>query len=81
MNKLYDNGSMLLGRKKDIEEYSKYLIKHYSKVGDDYVVETAEEILEEIKDFKDNDILCINYENGMGYSIDYWDDKDEVKVC
>ena len=37
------------------------------------------EILEELKDFKDNTIVAINYDNGMGYSIDYWEKEDIVK--
>lgn len=78
MNKLYDNGSMLLGRQKDIVEHAKKLIKRYKRVGDTTGLEDMEDTIEELKNFKDNDILCINYENGMGLSIDCWEEKDEV---
>jgi hypothetical protein len=75
MNKLYDNGEILLGRKKDIVN------QIYNNMLEEENDEEYTEILEEIKDFEDNTILAIDYDNGMGYSIDYWEDKDEVKVC
>jgi hypothetical protein len=73
MNKLYDNGEILLGRKKDIvnQIYNNMLVEEND--------EEYTEILEDIKDFEDNTILAINYDNGMGYSIDVWEEKDEVK--
>ena len=41
-----------------------------------------EDILKELKELRDIDyemIVCVNYDNGMGYSIDYWSSKDIVK--
>ena len=35
-----------------------------------------EEILQDLKELEDNTIVAINYDNGMGYTIDYWDEKD-----
>ncbi len=67
MNKIYDNGEILLGKVKDIIEYTK-------KQGT--IDEEMEEILQDLKDFEDNTIIAINYDNGMGYTIDYWDEKD-----
>lgn len=80
-NKIYDNGSVLLGRKKDILEYTNKEIEHFKKVGDDYVVETFEMILEEVnyfKDYSDDMILAVNYDNGMSISIDFWEEKDVI---
>ena len=37
-----------------------------------------EDILEELKEFEDNTIVAINYDNGMGYSIEYWTTKDII---
>jgi len=70
MNKIYDNGEILLGKVKDIIEYTK-------KQGT--IDEEMEEILQDLKDFEDNTIVAINYDNGMGYTIDYWDEKDILK--
>lgn len=80
-NKIYDNGSVLLGRKKDILEYTNKEIEHFKQVGDDYVVETFEMILEEVnyfKDYSDDMILAVNYDNGMSISIDYWEESDVI---
>ena len=49
-------------------------------IGDDYVVETCEEILDIIKDYNDNTIFMINYDNGMGFTFETWQESDEVKV-
>ena len=72
MNRVYDNGCILLGRKDDIVEYSKRLINKL-----DYK-EDIEQMLEEIKDYNDSTILAINYDNAMGISIEYWEDTDRV---
>lgn len=70
MNNIYDNGEILLGKVKDIIEYTKK---------QETIDEETEEILQDLKDFEDNTIVAINYDNGMGYSIDYWDEKDILK--
>lgn len=74
MNNLYDNGSILLGTKKDIvnQIYNNMLVEEND---DEYM-----EILEDLKDFKEDTIVALNYDNGMGYSIDYWDEKDILEV-
>ena len=71
MNNIYDNGTCLLGTKKDI----------YNYILNDERLETweYEDILEEIKNFNDTDILCINFDCGMGLSIEYWENTDIVK--
>lgn len=74
MNNLYDNGSILLGTKKDIvnQIYNNMLVEEND---DEYM-----EILEDLKDLKEDTIVALNYDNGMGYSIDYWDEKDILEV-
>ncbi len=32
-----------------------------------------------MSDYDNDMVVCINYDNGMGYSIDYWSSKDIVK--
>ncbi len=71
MNNIYDNGELLLGTKKDILDYWK---NNAVNIDSDF----EEEVKEDLKDLKDDTIVCINYDNGMGYTIDYWDNKDIV---
>ena len=78
MNKIYDNGALMLGNVQDlIMEIEKEL-----KNGVDIFCADMEDILKELKELRDIDyemVVCINYDNGMGYSIDYWSSKDVVK--
>lgn len=73
MENIYDNGTVMLGNVKQIKEYTekqfeKELIEDYER----------EEILEELKDFKDSDIVAINYDCGMGLSIEGWEINDII---
>ena len=73
MNSIYDNGELLLGSKKNILEYQNKLIEQDLIDKEDYA-----EITDFLKDFKDNDIVCINYDNGMGLSFDIWQENDKI---
>lgn len=72
MNSIYDNGELLLGSVKDIKEYTLNNMLIYEND------EENMEILDFIKDYKENDIVCINYDNGMGLSFDIWQESDKV---
>lgn len=78
MNKIYDNGALMLGNVKDvIMEIEKEL-----KNGVDMFDIDMEELLKDLKELRDIDyemVVCINYDNGMSYSIDYWSSNDIVK--
>ena len=69
MQNIYDNGRLCLGEVNRIIEY-------FNTIGAD--IEEYEEILEELKKLNDDDIVAINYDNGMGYSIDWWTKKDKI---
>ena len=69
MQNIYDNGKICLGEVKRIIEY-------FNTIGAD--IEEYEEILEELKKLNDDDIVAINYDNGMGYSIDWWTKNDKI---
>ena len=69
MKEIYDNGEMCLGEVKKIIEY-------FNTTGAD--IEEYEEVLEELKKLNDDDIVAINYDNGMGYSIDWWTKNDKI---
>ena len=69
MQNIYDNGEICLGEVKKI-------IEHFNTIGAD--IEEYEDLLEELKELNDDDIVAINYDNGMGYSIDYWTNEDII---
>jgi len=76
---IYDNGALMLGKIKNvIEEVEKEI-----KDDLDMVFTDKEELLKELKDLQ-NDlgkdlIVCVNYENPMGATIDYWTYDDKIK--
>ena len=51
------------------------------KNGVDMCFADMEEILKDLEEFSNETIVAINYDNGMGYSIDYWNENDVVKEC
>ena len=77
MNKIYDNGALMLGNvQMIINEIEKEL-----KNGVDMFCADMEDILKDLKELRDIDyemVVCINYDNGMSYSIDYWSSNDII---
>lgn len=73
MKNVYDNGEIILGSKKDLVKY----LNNNLTTSD--MEEEIYEILEDLKDLENNTIVAINYDMGMGYSIDYWQENDKVK--
>ena len=74
MKEIYDNGAIMLGEVKNVVKE----IKEEMKNNIDMLYVDMDEILEELKDYKDDDIVAINYDNGMGYTIDVWSKNDKV---
>lgn len=78
MNRIYDNGALMLGNVQDVIME----IERQIKEDIDLCMVDAEELLKDLKELRNIDydmVVCINYDNGMGYSIDYWDSNDIVK--
>lgn len=69
MKEIYDNGRVCLG---EVGKIRQQLIDNAEEIWE------IEDILEELKEFEDNTIVAINYDNGMGYSIEYWTTKDII---
>ena len=69
MQNVYDNGRLCLG---EVGKIRQQLIDNAEETWE------IEDILEELKEFEDNTIVAINYDNGMGYSIEYWTTKDII---
>lgn len=64
LNNVYDNGYKILGTKENITKYINDIFKN-SDLQDVLLVEDLQDLLEELKDYKNTDILLIDYENGM----------------
>lgn len=76
MNNIYDNGALLIGNIDMVINEVKKEIKEDI----DMVFTDKEELLKELEELKDiADIVYINYENPMGYTIDYWTERDIIK--
>ena len=69
MKEIYDNGRLCLG---EVGKIRQQLIDNAEETWE------IEDILEELKEFEDNTIVAINYDNSMGYSIEYWTTKDII---
>lgn len=75
MENIYDNGTVMLGEVKKIKDYTK-------KQLEDKIIDEEEylDIENELKDFNDSDIVAINYDCGMGLSIEGWGPKDIINT-
>lgn len=77
MNKIYDNGALMLGNVQDlIMEIEREIKEDIDMLGAD-----MEELIKDLKELRDIDcemVVCINYDNGMSYSIDYWSSNDII---
>lgn len=72
MNKIYDNGYALIGK---VNNILKMLLTQANNIDDD----TTCMLMKDLEEYSQNDIVYINYDSGMGYSIDSWDEKDILK--
>lgn len=70
MNKIYDNGEMVLGTIYNVKDY---LCKHCDDVSE------IKDIIDDLENEDEDTIVAINYDHGMGYSIDYWTKQDVVE--
>lgn len=78
MNKIYDNGALMLGNVQMVISE----IERQKRASIDMLDADMDELLKDLKELKDIDqemVVCINYDNGMGYTIDYWGNIDIVK--
>ena len=78
MNKIYDNGALMLGNVQMVIME----IERQKRASIDMLDVDVDEILKDLKELRDIDynmIVCINYDNGMDYSMDYWSSEDIVK--
>lgn len=77
MDKIYDNGALMIGNVDNvIKEIEKEIKENVGMIFID-----QEELLKELKEIKNDgaEIVYINYENPMGYELNYWYKEDIVK--
>lgn len=70
-NSIYDNGCMVLGQVYFVKEYICKNTDNFDEVKD---------LINDLEDLNATDIVAINYDNGMGYSFDWWKQKDKIEV-
>jgi hypothetical protein len=73
MKKIYDNGYGLLGEKQYLVRY----LKGSMKLSD--MEDLILDMLKELEQYNDTDVLYINYDFGMGYHIESWEERDIMK--
>lgn len=69
MNKIYDNGYCLLGKVEDILNFC-----DMESIDD----ETTIDMINELKLYDKNSIVCINYDNGMGCVIEEFKESEVI---
>ena len=74
MNNIYDNGEVLLGEVKKLRGYVDSLFRNKKISKEDWLNFTEELIW-----YKDNEVVAINYDHGMGLTIESWDETCIVK--
>ena len=75
---IYDNGALMLGNILDVIRE----VERESETNLDMCFVDQQELLKDLKELylADNHmIVCINYEQPMGYSIDYWRQTDKIE--
>lgn len=74
MKNVYDNGEKLIGTSKNLQ---KYLLNIMNNA--DYDTNDIRDMIDELKIYKDDTIVLIDYEAPMGFVIDYWSKDNAVK--
>lgn len=74
--KIYDNGYQLLGQKEDL---IKFFEKELQKRTEEIDVDFCDDILADLKELNNKSIVFVNYDFGMGYMLEHWDEKDQLK--
>ena len=73
MNKIYDNGAIMLGTVRDIYNY--YYSNNCESIRDGEL--TA--LIDQLRELGGNTIVAINYEHPMGVTYNYWYENDMIK--
>lgn len=66
---VYDNGTIILGKVKWVKDY---ICKNADNITE------LKDLIHDLEDLDADTIVAVNYDLGMGYSIDYWTYNDIV---
>jgi hypothetical protein len=69
MSKIYQNGDKMLGLKKDLRKYNEKLLNNKTIDKDTYL-----EFEEAMLGYKENAMLVVDLEFGMGIYVEEWDE-------
>ena len=69
MSKIYQNGDKMLGLKKDLKAYNEKLLNNKTIDKDTYM-----EFEEAMLGYKENAMLVVDLEFGMGIYVEEWDE-------
>lgn len=75
MNKIYDNGSSIIGQVCNLKEYNDKLY-----INGDIDAEHWKDLAVELVLLNNDDIVCINYEDNMSMAIEIWSENDAINV-
>ena len=73
---VYDNGEIVLGKVIWVKKYIRENADDITEVED--ILKDLEEIVAKCDNLDADTIVAVNYDHGMGYSIDYWTYNDIV---
>lgn len=73
MNNVYDNGTMIIG---ELNKVIDYVIKNSEENWEN------EDLIKDLEDLKQFNgvIVCVNYDLGMGYGIEWWENSHIVEI-
>lgn len=74
---VYDNGYKMLGTVKNIRNYIQKEIRYIISQGEEH--NELDDMLEEIKEYSDEDIVLIDYDRPMGFGLDVFDKYDKME--
>ena len=74
---VYDNGYKMLGSVKNMRNYIQKAIRYNVSQGEEH--KELDDMLEEIKEYSDEDIVLIDYDRPMGFGLDVFNKYDEME--
>ena len=76
--KVYDNGYQMLGTVKNMRNYIQKCIRYNINQGDEH--KELDDLLEEVKEYSDEDVIMIDYDRPMGFSLYVFNKDDLMEV-
>lgn len=78
MEKVYDNGYQILASVKNMRNYIQKQIRY--NIEEEVEHQELDDMLEELKEYSDEDIVFIDYDRPMGFVLRVFTNKDEMEI-